>query len=223
MRVVTLSLFIAFAMSVSGNVILIKDYVDGTRLGDVTLAPVDRIEVIRTKGGLLQVSTLKAPEMFQATKDHRFFGVSIGKTTTHIQVPAFYHYHIELAPEWKVTVRDNMFIVVAPKVKPTLPIAVDMARLQGFSSGSWSILTGQKELDILQRSITKTLETKASTPSYINIQREVARKTVEEFVEKWLINQGKWESKKSNNAIKVFFEDESIGSMQSVIQSRSSI
>lgn len=184
-----------------------------TRTFEVQLASPDRVEVIRTKAGLLQISTLKSAETFKASKDHEIFGlISLGSTVTQIRVPAVFNYHIELAPELKVIVRDKTFIVVAPPVKPTLPVAIDTARLQRFSSGMWSFITGTSELDLMQRSITQTLSVKASTPSYIQYQREAARKTVGEFVEKWLITQGKWDAKHADT-IKVFFADEPIGSM----------
>ena len=54
-------------------------------------------------------------------------GVPVGQTTSQIRVTAVYSYHVELAPEWKVTLRDKTFIVIAPRVKPTLPVAIDTA------------------------------------------------------------------------------------------------
>ena len=206
-------MFIVLVASLLTNAFLTWSIFRNTRTVEVQLASPDRIEVIRTKGGLLQVSTLKSAETFQASKDHQIFGlVSLGSTVTQIRVPAVFNYHVELAPEWKVLVRDKTFIVIAPSVKPTLPVAIDTARLQRFSSGTWSFMTGTSELDSLQRSITQTLSVKASTPAYIQYQREVARKTVGEFVEKWLITQGKWE-KNHGETIRVFFADEPIGSL----------
>ena len=113
----------------------------------VTHSALDQIEVMRTNGGLLQVSTIRSPELFQATQDHTIFGVHVGKTISQIRVPATFHYHVELAPEWKITVRNNTFIVIAPRVKPTLPVAIDTAKLEKLTSGTWSLLTGTSELD----------------------------------------------------------------------------
>ena len=42
-------------------------------------AALDQFEVIRTKGGLLAVSTIKAPEFFQATADHQVLGVQVSR------------------------------------------------------------------------------------------------------------------------------------------------
>lgn len=176
----------------------------------VTQSPsVDQFEVIRTKGGLLAVSTIKAPEFFQATADHTVLGVPVGQTTSQIRVQVVYRYHVELAPQWKVTVRDKTFIVIAPRVQPTLPVAIDTAKLERYASGAWSLFTGEAELDRLQRSISASLAAKAALPSYIQFQREAARTTVTEFVTKWLVAQPRWQPA-SAYKVQVYFADEPI-------------
>lgn len=208
-----LSIRLVFAMlvlaSLAANLyFLLRDGGEHRRV--VTQSPsVDQFEVIRTKGGLLAVSTIKAPEFFQATADHQVLGVPVGQTTSQIRVTAVYSYHVELAPEWKVTVRDKTFIVIAPRVKPTLPVAIDTAKLERLASGTWSLFTGAAELDRLQRSITASLAAKAALPSYIQFQREAARTTVSEFVTKWLVGQERWQPA-SAYKVQVFFADEPI-------------
>ena len=177
-------------------------------------AAIDQFEVIRTKGGLLAVSTIKAPELFQATADHTVLGVPVGQTTSQIRVRAVYGYHVELAPEWKVTVRDKTLIVIAPRVKPTLPVAIDTARLERYASGTWSMVTGAGELDRLQHSISQSLASKASLPSYIQFQREAARITVTEFVTKWMLGQERFKAA-GDYKVRVFFADEPIEALGS--------
>lgn len=177
-------------------------------------AAIDQFEVIRTKGGLLAVSTIKAPELFQATAEHTVLGVPVGQTTSQIRVQAVYGYHVELAPEWKVTLRDKQLIVIAPRVKPTLPVAIDTARLERFASGAWSVFTGAAELDRLQRSISQSLAAKAALPSYIQFQREAARTTVTEFVRKWMLGQERFKSA-GDYQVRVFFADEPIEALGS--------
>jgi len=57
------------------------------------------------------------------------------------------------AGRWQIgvghTLRDKTFIVIAPRVKPTLPVAIDTAKLERFASGTWSLFTGAAELDRL--------------------------------------------------------------------------
>lgn len=163
--------------------------------------------VMRTKGGLLEVSTIKSPERFEASQDHTILGIFVGKTITRIRVPAVFRYHIELAPEWRILLRDKTFIVVAPPVKPTLPVAIDTALLEKESSGVWSMFTGSALLEQLQQSITLALAKKAASPTYVQLQREAARKTVAEFVKKWLVTQERWASVASY-PVRVFFADE---------------
>lgn len=183
-------------------------------LGGTLASSVERIEIIRTNGGLLQVSTIRSPEVFQATQGHTLYGIPVGQTTSQIRVPAVYHYHIELAPEWKITVRGKAISVIAPRLKPTLPVGIDTARLEKQASGAWSLFTGAAELDKLQKSITQSLGEKAATPQFINLQREAARQTVAEFVAKWVLEQKGWKPS-AGYSVRVFFADEPIEALAS--------
>jgi len=215
MRVIRLALALLLAASLAANLVwLSRLWGEPARRTTTQSAAIDQFEVIRTKGGLLAVSTIKAPESFQATADHTVLGVPVGQTTTQIRVQAVYGYHVELAPEWKVTVRDKTLIVIAPRVKPTLPVAIDTARLERYAAGTWALFTGPTELDRLQRSISQTLAAKAALPSYIQFQREAARATVTEFVNKWLLSQERF--KPANDyKVRVFFADEPIEALGS--------
>lgn len=183
---------------------------DGERQRVLHFAAVDQLDVIRSKGGLLQVSSIRSPETFSATRPHDLLGLDLGATVTQIRVPAVFHYHIELARKWPVRVRpDGSVIVIAPPVQPTLPVAIDTARLERHAEGRWSFFTGTAELDALQRSITQTLAVKAASPSYIAFQREAARQTVAEFVQRWLLTQTRWQHLKGAQ-VQVYFGDEPI-------------
>jgi hypothetical protein len=172
------------------------------------------ILVMRTKGGLLEVSTIRATERFDKKFVYSVFGVKVGETMPHIRVPAVYRYHIELAPEWKIIRTDRVFTVVTPPVKPSLPVAVDFDHMEKDVGGTWILLPFNKgdDLDALERGIGPTLATKASSPVYLQLQREEARKTVAEFVKKWLVTQVPWTTE-SLSTIRVYFADEPIGSL----------
>ena len=177
----------------------------------ITDAPV----VMRTNGGLLEVSTITSPERFESAHDHTILGVPMGTTVTNIRVPATYRYHIDLAPEWKILLREKTFVVVAPSVKPSLPVAIDTAKLEAQSFGVWSLFTGHGQIEQLQRSITQALADKASSTPYVQMQRESARATVKEFVAKWLITQEQWKDVAAY-PIKVFFADEPIQALGTI-------
>lgn len=173
------------------------------------VAPADEAVVMRTSGGLLEVSTIKVSEQFDAARVHSFLGANLGKTATQIRVPVVYRYHIELAPEWSIRLRDKTFIVIAPAVKPSLPVAIQTEGIEKQSSGVWSALTGTALLNTLERSISPALAARAGSATYVGLQRDASRKTVREFVAKWLITQERWKAA-SGYPIQVFFADEPI-------------
>ncbi len=166
--------------------------------------------VMRTPGGLLEVSTIAAEERFESTTSHTVLGIDVGKTVALLRVPTVYRYHIPLAKDWSFRVMGDALIVVAPAVKPSLPVAIDTGNLESFSSGLWSPFTGADAREALQKSITRTLGEKAGSPERLLLQREAARKTVSEFVQKWVVEQPRWKGAKTP-AVLVFFEDEALG------------
>lgn len=175
--------------------------------------------VMRTKGGLLEVSTIQEKVRLDSANDERvlFDSVSIGQTVSTIRAPVVYRYHVELAPEWRILKRKDAFVVIAPSVKSTLPVAIDTTKIELQSSGMWSLLTGQTRLQELARTMTPLLAKKAASPSYIQFQRDHARQAVQEFVAKWLVTQEQWKAQ-SKLPIQVFFADESIEAMKSLPQ-----
>lgn len=202
-------LVLLIAASLFGNYYQHRTAQEVDRASTLHVVAADAPVVMRTKGGLLEVSTIKMSEKFQSGSLDSSFRDSIWKTNTQIRVPVVYRYHIELAPEWKILLREKTFIVIAPAVKPTLPVAIDTAKIEKQSSGVWSFFSGNTLLDKLERSISPTLAAKASSSSNILLQREASRKTVEEFVAKWLVTQEQWKSA-SSYPIKVYFSDEPI-------------
>lgn len=175
----------------------------------------DQVEVLRIKGGALQVSSIRSPEYFSSTVNHTILGVPVGTTVARIMLPATYTYVVHLATDWKVTVNGSVFTVVAPAVKANTPVAIDTRGIKQEASGIWSAFTGQAQLDALLKAVSPVLDKKAMSPSYVQFQREAARATVKEFVEKWLVTQERWKGAKGLD-IKVFFADEPIGALQSV-------
>ena len=169
----------------------------------------EEVLVMRTPGGLLEVSTVHASEHFDQTIEYHLLGIKIGETVPHIRVPAVYRYHIELAPEWPVRRVGHVFTVVAPGVEPSLPVAVDLGHMRKDVGGSWVLVAfnASKDLDVLERQITAKLAQKAGSPVYVQMQREHARKTVVEFVRKWLVTQTRWNDA-SGLTIRVRFADE---------------
>ena len=55
------------------------------------------------------------------------------------------------------------------------------------------MFTSTQDLNDLEKGITAQLARKAVSPAYLALQQEYARKTVEEFVAKWLRTQAQWQ------------------------------
>jgi hypothetical protein len=176
--------------------------------GEVRSGMGTEILFMRTPGGLLEVSSMRMTEQFDKRFVYEVLGLEVGETVAHVRVPATFRYHIELAPLWKIERTDEVFRVVTPPVKPSLPVAVDLARLEQDEGGSWLLLPFNADADreALLRELTAKLAQKAATPAYLGLQREDARKTVTEFVEKWLVTQESWKSARKPRIEVVFSE-----------------
>jgi hypothetical protein len=178
----------------------------------VTSPLTDEMLVMRTEGGMLEVSKVRANEVFDGKYANEFLFMSFEPTVARIRVPAVYTYRIPLAKEWKVLRFGQDFAVVAPKVEPALPVAVDLRKMEKNAFGTWSIFTGTDSLDATQRAITTKLALKARSRAYITLQRDYARQTVAEFVRKWLVTQKQYEHVDPDR-VHVFFADEAIETM----------
>ena len=147
--------------------------------------------IMRTSGGLLEVGVIRAQERFTRHDSREFWGIDLGTTTSHIQAPAFYRYHIQLAKEWKIIIRGKTCIVTAPQIQPSLPVAFDTSAVQKYSQNGWARFNKDDNLATLERSITPELEKRARSDTYRELVTAPARKTVEEFVTKWLLKEQK--------------------------------
>jgi hypothetical protein len=164
--------------------------------GEVQTGSASEILIMRTPGGLLEVATVTATEQFDQTFAYSMLGMNVGKTVAHIRVRATYRYHIELAPEWKVYRQGDVFRVSTPPLKPSLPVAVDLGEMEKDVGGTWYLvaINDQVDLDVLEGQITKELARKATSPFYMNLGRDAAQRTVNEFVKKWLVTQHAWKA-----------------------------
>lgn len=178
-----------------------------------TVVMADEQVVLTSKGGLLEVSRIEATETFEKAQVHSIFGVSLpGPTITQIRVPVTYRYHVELDPDWKFIRSGKTFIAIAPPVKPSLPVAFNTSGMQAYANGVWSIFTGGNSIQKLQKTMTPVLADRALSSKYLDLQREYARKTVTEFVSKWVVSQERW--KAGGYDVKVFFSDEPLNAVR---------
>ena len=166
-------------------------YPISTRIDTSVIAPEVPV-IIRTEGGLLEVAVIRATERFTRVDAKELWGIPLGTTVSHIQAPVYYRYHIQLAKEWRVIIRGKTCIVQAPALLPSLPVAFDTAAMQKYSQNGWARFNKNENLDALERSVTPELEKRARSDVYRELVLPPARKTVAEFVTKWLLKEQGW-------------------------------
>ena len=190
----------------------VSDIAGKFRKGTITQTFVAAIPTIfHTPGGNLEIATLAATETFQKsdnrTYDFRFFEYNAGTTVVEIRVPVVYRYHVRLQDAWRVDVHSNTCIVFAPRIRPTLPPAIDTEKMSKEVNEPALRFNGNELLASLEKSITPTLVHYAADDQHLAVVREECRKTVAEFIRDWLLKEDQWRDDRFH-AIKVIFADE---------------
>ena len=133
----------------------------------------------------LQVATLKQNETFQREEaGSAAWGlVPVPKVVVQAQAPVEYSYYLDFAAPWEFRQQDKMITVLAPPLQPNTP-ALDVSALT-FYTLEGSIWRDEGAVrDRLRESLTGSLQKRARNST--TLVREVARRQVAEFVERWL-------------------------------------
>ncbi len=137
-------------------------------------------------------------------------GSWLGTTSSSIRLNATYRYEIELrSKDWNILIDDGRHVafVVAPALRPQVPVAVDSATVEEWTESGWGRFDKWEQLQALRREVSPGLEKLAGSAGYIEVARGQARITVEEFVADWLLKSRGW-PKDSERFVKVYFADE---------------
>ena len=162
-----------------------------------------------TDGNILEVATAEATETFTQKSDLKMFNLvlPLGTTVSEISVPATYRYHIDLNGDWFLTTDGQRVMVVAPRVRPSLPVAFDTGRMKKKTKSGWARWDGNESLEELEKSLTGQLSERAQAPETIAEVREESRVAVAKFVQNWLMKRSHWNDR-TFTEIAVVFEDE---------------
>jgi hypothetical protein len=160
-------------------------------------------------GGRLELASFTVTESFSESNHltTAWGELDLGATVTEIKVPATYRYYLRLHDHWKLNVTSNLCIVHAPRIKPTLPPAIDTARMEKKSLEGWGRFNADEQMDALEKNITPTLAGYAGDARHLALVREECRKTVAQFVRDWLLKADQWRDDRFTS-IKVIFPDE---------------
>tara|TARA_B100001250_G_C19682372_1_gene736430 strand:+ start:229 stop:1014 length:786 start_codon:yes stop_codon:yes gene_type:complete len=163
------------------------------------------------RGGLLELAKVTATETFKSQDklkyDFKWFELSAGTTTTEIRVPVTYRYHLRMRDPWRLDVANGVCVVYAPDIRPSQPPALHTDKMEKSSDEGWARFNAAEQMGDLEKAITPTIRKYASGDVRIESVRENCRKTVEEFVESWLLREGQWGEGRFG-IVKVYFPGE---------------
>lgn len=168
----------------------------------------DQFKVVRTPGGLLEVNTVQKQESFAwqvAWVCPANLCGFLPVANSQISAIAHYTYRIPLAAHWvleKVSNEPLRYRLKVPKPEPKLPVTVDLRSIRVINSGPLFAPAGPAQQK-MQAYMQPQLAVLAQSSDYLKAQEPDARKTVEEFVRKW-IRDGDTKIP-SNAAIEVVF------------------
>lgn len=166
-------------------------------------------------GGLLETATMRMGEDFYKSDALTWWGLYLGNTVSHIQVAAVYRYGVPLTDEaWHVATRGPTAVVVAPVLRPSLPVAIDTSTWREKTESGWARFDKQDQLEELRRGLSADLATRAADERRIALAREASRRTIAEFAERWLLARDSGWTPGLFTAVKVYFDDEIDGELR---------
>lgn len=152
------------------------------------------VELIRTPGGLLEVSAMEKVEEFgwRTSWDCPLVDCSmLPKTVSKVRVKAHYVYQIPLAAQWRLEPQGDHYRLTVPPLQLRRPVAFDTASMQlETQAGVFSPAAAPNRENAI-RHIGPELASRGGTPAYLQAQQRFAEKTVREFAEKWMLEQGR--------------------------------
>jgi hypothetical protein len=179
------------------------------RTGHITTAFIEDIPAVTsTRGDILELATLTSTETFSREESTTLAWGYLPTSTTsaEIRVPATFRYHLKLSGNWRLATRGNVCVVLAPPIEPSLPPAIDTARMEKKAASGWAGFDKNQMLENLEKDITRHLSKRAANDKHLGLVREQCRRSVADFVQKWLVKNLQWPQK--INAIVVVFPDE---------------
>jgi hypothetical protein len=152
------------------------------------------VRIVRTPGGMLEVVTLRKPEVFgwQASYTCPVINCAelLGKTTSEVQVTAHYTYRIPLAAEWKLKFQKDHYELEVPPLEPKLPVAFDTARMRvRTEKDSWLSPASGPNREAVVRNLGAELEVRSQSAEALAMAERQASLTVAEFARRWMTEQ----------------------------------
>ncbi|HRQ88065.1 MAG TPA: hypothetical protein PLA50_04660 [Bacteroidia bacterium] len=171
---------------------------------------------LSVKGGTgshLEIATAEASERFSRTTNYTVLGKTLPLSTniSEITVPATYRFHIDINDEWQIVPDGKRLLVRAPRIRPTLPVAFDTAKVEKKTSAGWVRWDADTDLADLEKGITEQLGERATRPETLARIGDEGRLAVARFVRGWLTARDAWGEDRIEEIV-VTFEGEDASS-----------
>jgi hypothetical protein len=171
-----------------------------------TSAHAERVVVMPTAGGQLEVATVRVRETFTRSDARLLFDfLDLGTTVSEVRVDATYRFHIGMQKAWPLRIVGKTCLVQAGAVQPTLPVAYDSGTLERRTSSGWARFNKAENLEALEGSLTESLAERA--PLYRAQAQEAGRQVVAEFVTAWLLREQQWRRDPEHRVVVLFLQD----------------
>ena len=170
--------------------------------------------ITSTQGDILELAVSRSDETFKRT-DEKWAGwgwVYLGTTVAEIRVPVSFRYHLRLSDAWRLAAHDQVCLVMAPAIRPTLPPAIHTDEMERRAESGWARFDKNDQLDALERSMTPTLSQRARDSAHLKLVREACRQSVVGFVKKWLMREGQWRSDRFTSIVVLFPDEAAVSS-----------
>ncbi len=161
-------------------------------------------------GSQLEIATAEVTERFSRSTNYKVFGTNVPLSTnfSEITVPATYRFHIDLNDEWNLSPDGKRLLVRAPRVRPTLPVAFDTAKVEKKTSNGWVRWSADEDLAELEKGITEQLAARADNPETKAKIEDQGRLAVARFVRTWLLSREAWGEGRFEEIVVVFEGEE---------------
>lgn len=148
----------------------------------------------------LQFATLNQMEIFSRSDERTFGYIPLPEVVVEARAPIEYTYYVDFNGAWNFLLEDGVVNVFAPPIRFNKP-AVDASKI------SYEVRKGMFGSAKVQEDLKKSISLLATQKAQqnINLVREVGRKQIGDFVERWLIETY---ADGRRYPVKVYFPDE---------------
>jgi hypothetical protein len=162
------------------------------------------------EGRLLELAKLQTQETMTQTLTRSWLGFA-AESTVRIEAPVIYRFGVRWDTGWEVTVAGDstsmVCLVDAPALEPFQPPAIDTSGLRLSSREEFLAPSTKSSQEAMLRRFTPHVRELANTPEYRAIVRELARRTLVDYVQQWLLRSQLVDASRSLSVYARFADD----------------